>query len=94
MSHAADGKVGGEGANQDVRSDQLPLEDALAAAATEWTTFDGKVKTGQEEAEGLTKRFGPWYYVIDKALFDKLKPARADLVEPKVEEPKPGDAPK
>lgn len=94
MSHAADGKVGGEGANQDVRSDQIPLEDALAAAATEWTTFDGKVKTGQEEAEGLTKRFGPWYYVIDKALFDKLKPARADLVEPKVEEPKPGDAPK
>ncbi len=94
MSHAADGKAGGEGANQDVRSDQIPLEDALAAAATEWTTFDDKVKTGQEEAEGLTKRFGPWYYVIDKALFDKLKPARADLVEPKVEEPKPGDAPK
>lgn len=94
MSHAADGKVGGEGANQDVRSDQLPLEDALATAAAEWTTFDGKIKTGQEEAEGLTKRFGPWYYVIDKALFDKLKPARADLVEPKSEEPKPGDAPK
>lgn len=94
MSHAADGKSGGDGANQDVRSDQLPLEDALATAATEWTTFDGKVKTGQEEAEGLTKRFGPWYYVIDKALFDKLKPARTDLVQPKVEEPKPGDAPK
>jgi hypothetical protein len=94
MSHAADGKVGGEGANQDVRSDQLPLEDALATAAAEWTTFDGKIKTGQEEAEGLTKRFGPWYYVIDKTLFDKLKPSRADLVEPKSEEVKPGDAPK
>ncbi|MFT7536542.1 MAG: hypothetical protein ACI85K_002496 [Hyphomicrobiaceae bacterium] len=94
MSHAADGKSGGDGANQDVRSDQLPLEDALATAATEWTTFDSKVETGREEAESLTKRFGPWYYVIDKALFDKLKPARADLVEPKVEEPKPGDAPK
>ncbi|MGK0204697.1 MAG: hypothetical protein ACI9S9_003782, partial [Planctomycetota bacterium] len=94
MSHAADGKIGGEAANQDVRSDQLPLEDALATAATEWTTFDGKVKTGQEEAEGLTERFGPWYYVIDKTLFDKLKPSRADLVQPKVEEPKPGDAPK
>ena len=94
MSYAADGKAGGEGANQDVRSDQLPLEDALAAAATEWTTYDGKVKTGQEEAESLTKRFGPWYYVIDKTLFDKLKPARADLVQPKSEEAKPGDAPK
>jgi hypothetical protein len=77
-----------------VRSDQLPLEDALATAATEWTTFDSKVETGREEAESLTKRFGPWYYVIDKALFDKLKPSRADLVEPKAEEPKPGDAPK
>ena len=42
----------------------------------------------------LTKRFGPWYYVIDKTLFDKLKPARADLVQPKSEEAKPGDAPK
>ncbi|MFT6082696.1 MAG: general secretion pathway protein G, partial [Planctomycetota bacterium] len=94
MSHAADGKSGGDGANQDVRSDQLPLEDALATAATEWTTFDSKVETGREEAESLTKRFGPWYYVIDKALFDKLKPSRADLVEPKAEEPKPGDAPK
>tara|TARA_R110002096_G_scaffold247781_3_gene440186 strand:+ start:2158 stop:3816 length:1659 start_codon:yes stop_codon:yes gene_type:complete len=94
ISHAADGAAGGEGANQDVRSDQLPLEDALAKAATEWTTYDGKVKAGQEEAENLTKRFGPWYYVIDKTLFGKLKPTRADLVQPKAEEPKPGDAPK
>jgi hypothetical protein len=82
-SHAADGAAGGEGANQDVRSDQLPLEDALAKAAAEWTTYDGKIKTGQEEADKLTKRFGPWYYVIDKTLFDKLKPKRSDLVKPK-----------
>ena len=31
----------------------------------------------------LTKRFGPWYYVIDQSLFGKLKPKRADLVKPK-----------
>ena len=90
MSHGADGAAGGEGANQDVRSDQLPLEDALAKAASEWTTYDGKIKTGQEEAEKLTKRFGPWYYVIDKSLFDKLKPTRADLVKPKSAEPEDG----
>lgn len=93
MSHGADGKTDGTGANQDVRSDQLPLEDAMAKIAAEWTTYDEKVKTGQEEAADLTKRFGPWYYVIDKTLFDKLKPKRADLVKPKAEE-KPGDAPK
>jgi len=91
LSHGADGKAAGDAANQDVRSDQLPLEDALATAAEEWKTYDGKVKTGQEEAESLTKRFGPWYYVIDKTLFDKLKPKRADLVKPKAEEGKPED---
>lgn len=89
-SFGADGKAGGDLANQDVRSDQLPLEDAIAKAAGEWTTYDDKVKTGQEEAQKLTERFGPWYYVIDKTLFDKLKPSRADLVKPKEEE-KPQD---
>ena len=91
LSHGADGAAGGEAQNQDVRSDQLPLEDALATAAGEWTTYDGKIKAGEDEAASLTKRFGPWYYVIDKSLFDKLKPGRADLVKPKTEEPAPED---
>ena len=91
-SYGADGKASGEAENQDVRSDQLPLEDAMAQAAAEWQTYDSKVKTGREEADSLTKRFGPWYYVIDKALFDKLKPTRADLVQPKSEEAKPAGA--
>ena len=41
------------------------------------------------EADNLTRRFGPWYYVIDKTLFDKLKPARENLVQPKA--PDEGD---
>jgi hypothetical protein len=91
LSHGADGAAAGDGQNQDVRSDQLPLEDALAAAAAEWTTYDEKVKTGEDEAASLTKRFGPWYYVIDKALFDKLKPGRADLVKAKAADAEPGN---
>jgi len=83
LSHGADGAAGGDAQNQDVRSDQLPLEDALATAAEEWKTYDGKLKTGEDEAASLTKRFGPWYYVIDKALFDKLKPSREELVKAK-----------
>ena len=83
MSFGADGKAGGEGAAKDVSSAALADEDAIDEAASAWTAYDGQVKTGQEEADQLTKRFGPWYYVIDKALFDQLKPQRADLVQPK-----------
>ncbi|MCB9876959.1 MAG: type II secretion system protein GspG [Planctomycetes bacterium] len=82
-SFGADKAAGGDGANADVRSDRLPFEDELSKFAGEWTSYDAKVKTGQEEAGKLTARFGPWYYVIDKTLFDKLKPKRADLVKPK-----------
>ena len=82
-SLGADGKPGGDGAAKDVSSAALADEDAIDEAASAWTAYDGQVKTGQEEAGQLTKRFGPWYYVIDKALFDKLKPQRADLVKAK-----------
>ena len=93
LSYASDGKAGGSDAAKDVSSAALAFEDTLDAAAAEWQTYDGKVKTGQEEADKLTRRFGPWYYVIDKELFDKLKPKREDLVQPKTEEgekPDPG----
>jgi len=86
-SNAADGKPGGSAENKDVSSAELAFEDTLDGAAAEWQTFDGKVKSGQEEADKLTKRFGPWYYVIDKELFDKLKPKREDLVKAKAEAP-------
>jgi len=83
LSHGPDKAAGGEGADQDVRSDAFDVEDAIAKAAGAWATFDSKVKSGQEEAERLTKRFGPWYYVIDQELFAKLKPKREDLVQAK-----------
>ncbi len=89
VSYGADKAAGGEADNADVRSDRFSLEDELAAAANEWKEYDRKVEEGRKEADKLTKRFGPWYYVIDQALFGKLKPKRADLVKPKSE-----DAPK
>ena len=82
-SLGVDGKPGGDGAAKDVSSAALADEDAIDEAASAWTAYDGQVKTGQEEADQLTQRFGPWYYVIDKALFDKLKPQRVDLVKAK-----------
>jgi len=74
---------GGEGTATDVRSDRFPLEDELKKASDEWTEYDRKVEEGRKEADKLTKRFGPWYYVIDQTLFAKLKPARKDLVKDK-----------
>lgn len=83
LSYADGNAEGGEGAAADVRSDRLPLEDEFTKAAEEWKAYDGKVEDGRKEAEKLTKRFGGWYYVIDGALFQKLKPKRADLVKAK-----------
>ena len=68
----------------------LAFEDSLNEAADAWRSYDGQVETGTKEADELTKRFGPWYYVIDKELFDKLKPGRADLVQAKAQD---ADAP-
>lgn len=83
VSYAEDKKEGGEGTGTDVRSDAFPAEDEYKRTADEWTEYDRKVEDGKKEAEKLTKRFGPWYYVIDQALFTKLKPARKDLVKDK-----------
>lgn len=83
VSFGEDKKEGGEGAATDVRSDQFPREDEFKKTADEWTEYDRKIEDGKKEAEKLTKRFGPWYYVIDQALFGKLKPARKDLVKDK-----------
>lgn len=86
LSHGDDKKEGGEGAGTDVRSDQLAAEDEFQRVGEQWAEHERKVEEGRKEADNLTKRFGPWYYVIDKALFDKLKPTRADLVKAKAAE--------
>jgi len=89
ISYGADKAAGGEGASADVRSDRFSLEDEFKTAGTEWSEYDKKVEEGRKEADKLTKRFGPWYYVIDQALFTKLKPKREDLVKAKAAEPTP-----
>ena len=86
MSHGKDGAPGGEIEAADIRNDNWTFEDDMRRLSDDWAAFDTKVEDGQQEAESLTKRFGPWYYVIDKALFDQLKPTRADLVQPKTPE--------
>ena len=87
VSYGADQKEGGEAEASDVRSDRFPLEDEWKKASDEWTEYDKKVEDGKKEADKLTRRFGPWYYVIDQALFAKLKPARTDLVKEKTAAP-------
>ena len=90
ISYADGNAEGGEGAAADVRSDRLPLEDELKKSADAWTEYDRKVEDGRKESEKLGKRFGPWYYVIDQALFAKLKPKREDLVKAKSATPPAG----
>jgi len=89
VSQGEDTAPGGEGVGTDIRNDAFQREDDLNRSQTEWDTYDTKVEQGQLEADNLTRRFGPWYYVIDKTLFDKLKPARENLVQPKA--PDEGD---
>ncbi len=92
MSYGADKASGGEGADLDIRSDQFAKEDELKKVADEWKQYDQKVTDGRKEAASLTKRFGPWYYVISAELFTKLKPQRKDLVKAKSAETPAGGA--
>lgn len=93
ISHGDDKKEGGEGVAVDVRSDRLPYEDGLQKEGAEWADYDKRVEEGRKDADKLTKRFGPWYYVIDQALFAKLKPQRKDLVKDKAPAAAPTNTP-
>lgn len=93
QSLGEDKAAGGEGAAADVSNDKFAFEDELSRAASDWKAYDDKVKEGRKAADDLTKRFGPWFYVIDSEAYGKLKPARKDLVEEKPAEPaKSGEA--
>jgi hypothetical protein len=83
VSFGADAKEGGDGIEMDIRSDAFAKEDDIQKVRDEWTAYDKKVEDGQAEADKLTKRFGPWYYVIDEELFAKLKPSREGLSKDK-----------
>jgi hypothetical protein len=45
--------------------------------------WEDKIQKGREEAEKLSKRFAPWYYVISASSFDKIHLNRGDLVKRK-----------
>ena len=83
FSKGPDQVEGGDGVGLDIVSTLLVREDDLKRDADQWTEFEKKVEAGKKEADDLTRRFGPWYYVIDNALFQKLKPTRADLMKAK-----------
>lgn len=91
-SKGPDQQVGGDGVGLDVEASNLAREDELRKANDAWREYDSKIEAGKKEATSLGRRFGPWYYVIDNALFTKLKPQRADLVKPKEEPKKDGEA--
>ncbi len=95
-SKGPDQVEGGEGVGLDLVSTLLIREDDLKRDADQWVEFDKKLEAGKKEADDLTRRFGPWYYVIDNALFQKLKPTRADLGKAKEAAPaapQDGDVP-
>jgi hypothetical protein len=45
-----------------------------------WVT---QVKNAQSRAEKLNARFAKWYYVVSGANFEKLRPAKSDLIQKK-----------
>ncbi|RLT03333.1 MAG: DUF4340 domain-containing protein [Planctomycetota bacterium] len=54
-------------------------------------SWEDRSKDGKKLAKELSARFEAWYYVISADSFEKLRPARVDVVGPK-EAAKPGDA--
>ena len=96
LSKGPDQVEGGDGVGTDVVSTLLVREDDMKRDADQWKEHETKVEAGKKEAADLTRRFGPWYYVIDNALFQKLKPTRADLSKAKdapAQTPQDGTAP-
>ncbi|MDP6928351.1 MAG: DUF4340 domain-containing protein [Planctomycetota bacterium] len=88
-SLADDGSEGGSGAGSDVVSDKLSAEDDLTRISDDHEAHKKKVEEGEKRAEGLTTRFGPWYYVIDGEAFSKLHLGRAELVKKKADDKAP-----
>jgi hypothetical protein len=76
---------------------QAPNTDFLTKPDSLWTNEDNANKAiydahqewaknvagGQKRASELNARFAKWYYVISASNFDKLRPARSDLIQKK-----------
>lgn len=77
------------GAEQDSSPTEQPASAQPAEAAKDpaWIEYErkveerrAKVEAGRSRAEALSKRFADWYYVIDAASFNQLRPARSDVI--------------
>lgn len=86
-SLSTDGTPGGAGEGEDISSDQWDRETALRKIADDWKAYEDKVKEGHEDAGKLSKRFAPWYYVIEDESFKKLHLSRAQVVTQKEPDP-------
>ncbi len=86
LSLGEDKAQGGTGNGSDLSSLKLEDEEQHQKLFDEWAEFKKDVDEGTKEAEKLSQRFGPWYYVIDAASFDKLHLSRKDLVKPAKDE--------
>ena len=95
VTYGADGAEGGEGVNGDINSHELAAEEQRLELGAKFDEWKKKVEAGRDRVKELTRRFAPWYYVIDAESFDKLKLSRKDLVREKEEEGavEPGDGP-
>lgn len=73
----------GDGEHGPVSSDDFAKEDAFNTTSRDWEAYERKLKEGKEAVESLSRRFAPWYYVIDAESFRKLRAARSDLAQKK-----------
>lgn len=80
LSLGADGAAGGDSANADINSKALEAVGTFRKLYDDWVAAEKKEEEGRAEVATLTKRFEPWFYVIDAASFDKLRVKRADVV--------------
>lgn len=76
---AAEKAAEGKPADSPEAAALAPLASARAAALAARTA---KLDAGRTRAEGLSKRFAEWYYVIDGTGVDRLRPTREELQRP------------
>lgn len=55
--------------------------------------YDEAVKKGQEAVKELNLRFGDWYFVVDDAVFKKIRLGREDVIKKKAPATAEGEAP-
>ena len=80
------GETEGDGKAEAAKKARDEYEVAKKKYERDMETWNEKVEEGKKTSDDLNARFAEWYYVISAESFDKLRLARADLVQPKEEE--------